>query len=111
MCKPLSFATLSSSPFRGAEAAAPQREAKSLPYNGRCRAESVYHLTQYTPSASLCSAAPPEVEPRVLRTKERREAKSLPYETQKILAYTKQYVTLLRELRVAKLAVRMKHSL
>ena len=32
VCKPLSFATLSSSPFRGAKAAAPQREASSRPY-------------------------------------------------------------------------------
>ena len=36
VCKPLSFAALSSSPFRGAKAASPQREAKSLPYGGRC---------------------------------------------------------------------------
>ena len=34
---------------------------------------------QYTPSASLCSAAPSEREPRVLRTRERRAAKSRPY--------------------------------
>ena len=34
---------------------------------------------QYTPSASLCSAAPSEREPRVLRTGERRAAKSRPY--------------------------------
>ena len=33
--KPLSFAALSSSPFRGAKAAAPQREAKSLPYEAQ----------------------------------------------------------------------------
>ena len=42
-----------SSPIGGAKAAAPQREATSLPYNGRCKIARTYHSTQYTPGAAL----------------------------------------------------------
>ena len=33
-----------------AKCASRQREAKSLPYNGRCKIMSLYHSTQHTPS-------------------------------------------------------------
>ena len=50
------------------------------PLQRQCRIMNSYHSTQYTPSGSPFGLpAPPEVEPRVLRTRKRREAKSLPY--------------------------------
>ena len=66
----LSFAALSSSLREGAEAAAPQREAMSLPYGVRGKPQAT--ATGYTPS---------EREPRRLRRW--REAASLPYEYDK----------------------------
>ena len=50
------------------------------PLQGAADTVGLQQPTGYTPSVSPFGlTAPPEVEPRVLRTRERREAKSLPY--------------------------------
>ena len=68
--KPLSFAALSSSPFRGAKAARsrPGRQVGD-PYSRLCKTMGLHHSSKDTPSVSPFGLpAPPEVEPRALRT-------------------------------------------
>ena len=48
-----------SSPFREPRRLRRRREAKSLPYNGRCKIARAYHSTQYTPGAALKKRLPP----------------------------------------------------
>ena len=67
--KPLSFAALSSSPFRGAKAATsrPGRQVGD-PYSRLCKTMGLHHSSKDTPSVSPFGLpAPSEREPRRLR--------------------------------------------
>ena len=64
---PLSLASLSSSLREGAKAAAPLGSPSWRPLQGAGKTIGLQQPTKYTPSASLCSAAPSEREPRRLR--------------------------------------------
>ena len=64
---PLSLASLSSSIREGAKAAAPLGSPSWRPLQGAGKTIGLQQPTKYTPSASLCSAAPSEREPRRLR--------------------------------------------